>query len=230
MILDMLNTEKSIVITKTLIMSIFVYYTNLKITNKKININSFLMIIITGIACGLIRCYINYITGIISLLIVNSIIFLKENIGKSALTTIISIGINYAVDLFAVVLGFWYNKIFNMNDDFIRLIVMTITHVILLASIFKIKKFKYGILFLQKTNNNEFVDLVILNISVIILFSVIVISNSSLRIVNILVSLEIIIYAILMFITIKKSLQLYYKQKLLVQELEETKEDINKNH
>lgn len=228
MILDMLNTEKSIVITKTLIMSIFVYYTNLKITNKKININSFLMIIITGIACGLIRCYINYITGIISLLIVNSIIFLKENIGKSALTTIISIGINYAVDLFAVVLGFWYNKIFNMNDDFIRLIVMTITHVILLASIFKIKKFKYGILFLQKTNNNEFVDLVILNISVIILFFVIVISNSSLRIVNILVSLEIIIYAILMFITIKKSLQLYYKQKLLVQELEETKEELEK--
>ena len=43
LILDMLNTEKSIVITKTLIMSIFVYYTNLKITNKKININSFLM-------------------------------------------------------------------------------------------------------------------------------------------------------------------------------------------
>ena len=60
LILDMLNTEKSIVITKTLIMSIFVYYTNLKITNKKININSFLMIVITGIACGLIRCYIIY--------------------------------------------------------------------------------------------------------------------------------------------------------------------------
>ena len=71
-------------------------------------------------------------------------------------------------------------------------------------------------------------DLLILNISVVILFSVTIIAKSNVDIVNFIISLEIIIYAILMFITIKKSLQLYYKQKLLVQELEETKEELEK--
>ena len=56
------------------------------------------------------------------------------------------------------------------------------------------------------------------------IFSVIIIFNSNSRIVNFIISTEILIYAIIMFITIKKSLNLYYKQKLLENEVKETKE------
>ena len=40
-------------------------------------------------------------------------------------------------------------------------------------------------------------------------------------------AMEIIVSAIIMFITIKKSLNLYYKQKMLIKELEETKTELN---
>ena len=37
-----------------------------------------------------------------------------------------------------------------------------------------------------------------------------------------------IIFSIIMFITIQKSLQLYYKQKMLIKDLTETKEELEK--
>ena len=228
---DFGNVERNTLILKTVKIAILTYYTNFKIMNNNIKFNykEWFFVILIGIFAGILRYDVNYIFSIITLILAISVVYSKNNIGKNIIATTISLGINYMIEMISIVIGFFIYKTFKMNcNDYSKLIMITILNIVLVYKIFKIKKFKYGILFLQKTNNNEFVDLVILNISVIILFSVIVISNSSIRIVNILVSLEIIIYAILMFITIKKSLQLYYKQKLLVQELEETKEELEK--
>ena len=226
--LDILNMEKNIIILKTIIIAIFTYYTNFKITNKKVDVKKLFIISIIGGICGIIKYHINYIVGVGSLIIMISAVFLDENLGKSILTTIISLSINYAVGLFAILISFISNKIFGIYNEYIRLIVITISEIVILANIFKVKKFKYGISILQKNIKDEYMDLLILNISVVILFSVTIIAKSNVDIVNFIISLEIIIYAILMFITIKKSLQLYYKQKLLVQELEETKEELEK--
>lgn len=226
--LDILNMEKNIIILKTIIIAMFTYYTNFKITNKKVDVKKLFIISIIGGICGIIKYHINYIVGVGSLIIMISAVFLYENLGKSILTTIISLSINYAVGLFAILISFISNKIFGIYNEYIRLIVITISEIVILANIFKVKKFKYGIAILQKSIKDEYMDLLILNISVVILFSVTIIAKSNVDIVNFIISLEIIIYAILMFITIKKSLQLYYKQKLLVQELEETKEELEK--
>lgn len=226
--LDILNMEKNIIILKTIIIAMFTYYTNFKITNKKVDVKKLFIISIIGGICGIIKYHINYIVGVGSLIIMISAVFLYENLGKSILTTIISLSINYAVGLFAILISFISNKIFGIYNEYIRLIVITISEIVILANIFKVKKFKYGISILQKSIKDEYMDLLILNISVVILFSVTIIAKSNVDIVNFIISLEIIIYAILMFITIKKSLQLYYKQKLLVQELEETKEELEK--
>ena len=40
------------------------------------------------------------------------------------------------------------------------------------------------------------------------------------------ITMMLVVFAIMMFITIQKSLQLYYKQKMLVKDLEETKEEL----
>lgn len=66
-----------------------------------------------------------------------------------------------------------------------------------------------------------------MNISVIILFLVIILSNYKEKITG-KIGITFIIFAIIMFITIQKSLQLYYKQKVLIQDLEETKEELEK--
>ena len=91
----------------------------------------------------------------------------------------------------------------------------------------RIKKFKRGISFLQRSIGNEYMDLLVLNISVIILFSVILIANTKVKAEIIYtLSLAVITFAVIMFLTIQKSLQLYYKQKLLVQELDQTKQEL----
>jgi len=88
-----------------------------------------------------------------------------------------------------------------------------------------IKKFKYGFDFLKKNLNNEYMDVILLNISVTILFASILFSGSDIKLASSLF-LGLVILYIIMFITIQKSLQLYYKQKMLVKELDETKEDL----
>ena len=64
-----------------------------------------------------------------------------------------------------------------------------------------------------------------MNISIIVLFFAIIISNYNIEITD-KVGIGFIICSIMMFVTIQKSLQLYYKQKLLIQDLNETKEEL----
>lgn len=227
MIQNITNTEKSIVLIKTLITVMLTFYIYFKILKRKIEIKDIILIIIIGCICGWIRYYIKYITEIVSLIIMISATFGKENFVKSILTTIISLSINYAIGLIAVLIGFLYNKIFNINNDYIRLIMITITQILLLVAMFRIKKFKHGIAFLQNKTNNEYTDILILNISVVILFLVVLITKSSDEMAS-NIAIRMLGVSVIMFITIKKSLQLYYKQKLLVQELEETKEELEK--
>jgi signal transduction histidine kinase len=74
---------------------------------------------------------------------------------------------------------------------------------------------------------NEYFDLIVLNISGSVLFLAVIISNYKEKITG-KVGVGFVISSVIMFITIQKSLQLYYKQKLLIQELNETKEELEK--
>ena len=87
------------------------------------------------------------------------------------------------------------------------------------------KRFKYGISFLKNNAKNEYMDIIVLGISISTLFSTIVFSSKELLISRSLF-LGFIMLVISMGITIQKTLQLYYKQKLLVQELNETKQEL----
>ena len=214
-------------ILKVFSLIIFTYYTNFKITHKKIVINfiNIILMIMIAIFYVFIKKEVNYLIGIISLTIAISLTFSIDNIGNSILSTIISLSINHTLSIFSIIICFCINKIFNISNDYFNLVIITICHIIMLNNIFRIKIFKYGFSFLKEKSLREYKDLLILNISVIILFSIIILVNSNLTFIKNL-CVGILTFSIIMFITIQKSLQLYYKQKLLVQELEETKKEL----
>lgn len=206
-----------------------IYYTNFKILNKKITVNLKLNIIfiVVSVILGIIQYAMGSIISTIILIILASILFDYENVLNNVFATIISLSINYAIELISIIICFEIKRIANINNNYIELIIIAIIHFSILYGLLKIKKFKYGISFLQKKLSNEYIDLLVLNVSVIILFLGFWLNNSNNKITS-LMSLEILIYAIIMFITIKKSLNLYYKQKLLENEVKETKEELEK--
>ena len=228
MIFGIENIERNTIILKTIEMAILTYYSNFKIMNQKIknNIKHIIILVLIGIVAGIIRFYTNYIISIIILILTISLLFSEKNIGNSILVTTISLSFNYIINLISIIICFNICYYLKIEDDYIKLLIISIIDSIVLINIFKIKKLKYGISFLQKNISDEYTDLIILNLSIIILFIIIGISNSSYEMVSTM-AVEMIISAIIMFITIKKSLNLYYKQKMLIKELEETKTELN---
>ena len=228
------NLSININLIKNLFLVIATQITLLKIINDN-NYFSFNKII--GYVCIIIIVPIvqaisnktNVLTSTTVLIFGLSCIFaisMRENIGYVMLLTIISLACNYAIYFVAVIVVFFINSaIVILEKDFINLILIILIHIIILCKIFRMKRLKYGITTLQKNINNEYIEMIILNISIGILFIGVIFSNK--EVVSISNAFWIfIIFATIMFITIQKSLQLYYKQKLLVQELNETKEEL----
>ena len=224
--------ELSVSITKTIFFFLFVYYTNFKITNQKMKLNlkilvKIMCIIILAVIYEFITLETNLLISTTCAIFMISIIFSKSNIGNSIVITTISIAINYIIKFIAITIVFAVNTILGINNNWIELINIIFFHFFILFTFFKIKKLKHGISFLQKNAKNEYIDMLTLNISVIILFCIILISISIPNVTifkNITTGL--IILSVMMFFTIQKSLNLYYKQKLLDQELKTTKEQL----
>lgn len=224
-----------IYILKTFFISIFTYNTALKSVNKKydniyINIIAYVIIGIIAIICGEIKFLANSFNSLIFLIISLSVLFskiTKEDMGYSMLIVIFSLGINYSVFIIATAISFIPTVVFNLENDSINLGIIITIYGLLDILLFKIKRFKKGFLFLQRKIRNEYSNILILNISIIMLFSFIILSNYD-GILTDRIFWGFIFFSIIMFITIQKSLQLYYKQKLLVQELNETKKELDK--
>ena len=111
------------------------------------------------------------------------------------------------------------------SDEYINFFIIAVIYAILLKLTFKINRIKNGIIFLKSKENDQYLDLFILDISVAILFTIIIISNYDQMVAENVIGM-LIIFFVIMFFTIAKLLKLYYKQKLLVQNLNETKKDL----
>ncbi len=219
---------------KIFFISICTYYTFLKITNinmkniklgiLNIFINGIISIIIT-----IIKYYLDFLISRICLVFLMSLscsLIYKNEIGNSILINTISLSINYMLFFIAIVSSYILNKIINIKQDEINLIIMCCIHLYLLFKFGKTKKIKNGISYLKNATKDDFLNIVILNISVIISFSFIIFSKiSNLQITkNLFIAFFIFIF--IMIFTIKKSIEAYYKQKLLIQDLNETKKEL----
>ena len=179
------NIEMEIDMLKILFIGICTFYTFIKITNTSKNskrklIMANLLIVIISILLTFIKYNSNSFFTIICMILLLSWVnssFSKSNIGYSIFVTIISLSVNYILFFIAIFIVFLVNLLLQINNDFINLTLMEIIHILLIFIIFKIKKLKYGIRYLQKTSKDEYFGILILNICVIILYSIIIFSN-----------------------------------------------------
>ena len=220
-------------ILKIFYISICTYYLAKKIINKKLDttyktIILYLCIMVISIICKTIKVSFGFFYGLTGLFLLLSLIFAKGTKNKiiySMVIVLISLSINYLIFFVAIALSFIPSVLINIKNDFVILMIMLLIYTILLKYLSRIKRFKRGFSFLCEKLKNEYLEVLILNISVMILFLIILLSHYDAILTN-TVLWGIIIFSIIMFITIQKSLQLYYKQKLLVQDLEETKKEL----
>lgn len=189
----------------------------------------YISFILMEIVVQIVNIKIGFVCSIIVLIFwisCISMIFTKGNIGYNILITTISLAFNYSTYFISLIIVFFINnKIVIIENDVINLILIMLIDAIILYNVFKMKKFKYGIISLQNKFDNQYMENFILMLSVGILYMTVIFANKQfLAIKNVMFIF--IIFATLMFITIQKSLQLYYKQKMLIKELDETKEDL----
>ena len=143
----------------------------------------------------------------------------------SSTITIISLGISYIVYFMAVVISGILNIMLGIRNDFAALVFIIIMYCFLLYLGMNVRRLRNGFTFLNKKLQNQNFDFLMINLGAFMLILLVVWKNSELS-VNRQVFLTIAVVSILMLITIQKSFQVYYKQKLLIQELNETKEEL----
>lgn len=224
------DISTTVAIIRTYFISIFTYCMMIKISNKKKVHTSIAIIlcIIISIISQLLYTYIGNLYRIICLILILAFIFskmTKSDMEYSIIISIISFSINYILYIFATIIASIPFIVLNIKNDYIVLFIIISIYSIMIQSFYKIEKFKRGFIFLQSKLNNEYFSLIILNISIIILFFSIVLPGHQFEIIS-KFGIGLIIFSIIMFITIQKSLQMYYKQKLLIQDLEETKKEL----
>lgn len=224
---------------KSFILNICTYYTFFKILNiKKISKTKYLFIIfitfIITFLCTEIKYISNAFTSTLCIIVLLSTLYAiitNNKFGYCILTTIVALSINYFIHFFAIVIDFIPNALFAFQTDIVNLLLIIIIHILLLFLMFKIPKFKYGFSFFTKNLNNEYFDILILNISVAVLFSFIALTNLNL-ILNVRKSFffYFMIFSYISVITIQKTFTMYYKHKLLVTELNDTKSQLEEKN
>lgn len=229
-------------IVKTWIINFLTIYTSMKIINKSnFAEKKIKKVIIEAVLISIITCIGIFVESISSKFysIVYLILFLTFllckieiiNIGYALMVILISLGINYTLFSVAVIVSGIINRFIQINNILIAILIFIIYFTIL-KIFFMAKRLKNGFDFIQRNIKDEIVDNIILSISVIIIFFITFITNLNLtELSNIFFALALI--SIIMFITISKSFQQYYKHRLLLKELDSTKAELdqmNKNN
>ena len=231
-IINLEQLELVVDIIKMFFIILYTYYIEIKIIDRKTKeINTILMYIVfvpLAILTKTIKDTYGYLYSIVILIVVISFLIkrlMKLNLGYTLIVTTISLSINYVIFFVSIAINFIPNIIFKIDNNFVSLVGVISIYSILVYIILKIKRLKKGIIFLQKKFKDEYTDIIVFNISLLLLLFIMYISNYT-RIVTKTLGFYFIIFSIIMFITIQKSLQLYYKQKLQEREVEEIKEEL----
>lgn len=229
------NTDLIIKIIKFFFISIFSYYMYMKITNYRnikkpfINFMKVIMIMfVFSILVAILQFKLSTFDALLAIIIgLSSIfkVFFKNKVGYTILNTIISATISYILFFVSLIICFIINITLKIENDYISLFFILIIYTILLIFFLRIKKIKNGIVFLVDHSKNDYFDMLVLNLSVIILFLLIMLTNIDI-ILKRSAFTGILFISIIIFVTIHEFLQLYYKEKLLIQDLEETKREL----
>lgn len=233
-------------IVKTGIINFFTLFTAIKIMNKKsinfskLKIIQYLMELILSIIITCFEIFIesksNRFYGLVYLIIFLTFVLCKTkkiNVGYALVVNLISLGINYIIFFIAVTISGIISS-FTFMSNIANIFMIFIVYIALLKIFFMQKRLKNGFDFIQKNIKDDNVDNIILSVSVIIIYFVAFLTNPNFTEVKVNSTfIAMILISIIMFITISKSFQQYYKHRLLLKELESTKAELdqmNKNN
>lgn len=226
----------NVYLLKVLVILSATYISTYKAINHKVNLMCFIENIIFNIFLAFICTFIKYkynsLIAISFILVSITFVYYFQNresysFSMSLILNTIMLSFNYILFFSALFISFLIETIISLKNDFISLLLITMLYIILLSLFFSLRRFKNGISFLKYNIRNDYFNITILNISVGIIFLAILLNNFDfLSTSNFFISF--IVFSIIMFITIKNSITLYYKHNLLVKELNETKNELNK--
>ena len=162
---------------------------------------------------------------IIFLLTLFYTIIFRKGIIYSLIIVIISFCINYVTYIISVMITFFPNVIFNINNDWIRLFLIITIYCIIIFNIFKMKKLKYGITFLKDKLEDINFNWIILNLCITILFIKVMLEDISILAIR-RPAIMLVTFSISMLLTIKQTFELNYKQNLLIKDFEQTKSEL----
>ncbi len=213
---------------RLLVINLGAYYMLYKIANNKgIKINGIIDIVCIFTITILefyVSVSINYINGFIINLLLLLILFDKIPSNTTSYTVAV-LGISNVMFFIATVISGTISLLFNMSNDNIAFFIILCIYWLILISFMRIKRVEKGFSFLGDKTKNDFLDFVMINLSTISIFVMTILKNCDLFVTS-QMGIFVVILSIIMFITIKKSFQVYYKQKLLMKQLEETNIEI----
>lgn len=225
-------------IIKILCINIFNYTICLKMVNSHINKIEFMKLCSCSIINTIVYVITNkYIDNMLSIMILYFIqlILLKYVIKLKSMTlaiaNLISNSVVYILFIISTAIEVVIMVVFKIYNDIVNLMIILIIELIILILFTKIKRFKNGLSFLQNKVNGEYLDIIMINISaiLILLYCMFGKGNGSGEIAK-QIMVPSIVLGIIMIIMIQKTLTLYYKQKLLEKEITEYENTIKEKN
>lgn len=221
-----------VLIAKVLFINIFTYSVCLKIINVKNNSNINIKIIIASIITTIIYITLRSFSDSVYFIVIEyfvQLLFLKIVIANNEqplmIANLIGNSIVYVGFVVATFIESIIKYILKVESILLNLMIILIIEGILLYNLFKLKRLKNGFNFLNNRLNTEYLDIVMINISSIIIFTYCLFRINNENTIKQL-SLIFIILTIIMLIVIQKTFNLYYKQKLLAKTIEDYKSQI----
>lgn len=218
---------------KTFFINLFILIIDFKLINKKIKKLELILMIFVSIIMSILCSYIqNYIDKLL-IIIISYFIQLQfirltihsDNTSSFMIVNLISNSIVYIVFVISAIMELVVIMLLGIDDRTINLILVLTFEAIILFFIFKRKRFKYGLTFV-KNNNYEYFDLIMINISAVVILAYYIFGSYYGNLTKQLL-ICLVVLAFIMFLVIQKTLTLYYKQKLLHQTIEDYKNEIS---
>lgn len=231
-IIDIINKVLKITFTNMYTYLIFTKLINYKKNNYKKIIIMLLVSLLETIVGLMLAEHMTLLTAMLIIYFVHSLIISKitnNNFQYSAISTFISLTITYLIYIISTLISLFILKVIfpdiQSNNIIILLVAITISNLILYR-IFKIKRFKNGIAFLQseeKINNISVIGFFFIGTTIVI-YSIL--GNYRGYMFNTYLFTGILIEAICMFVWIRRKITKYYKQKLKEKTIEELENEI----
>ena len=236
-----LDMNVIIYFSKLFVMNIYVYYNFTKILDIKVtSIKKLVMILIINFILTSISTYMNiyvsFFLSIVVLIILYSSmlgILMKIKLGCSLIIGLISYAICMCCFGISVFISFIPYKLLSMmsieQNDYLNLSIILVLQFAFIYGFLRIKRFKKGFNFLKNKLDNDFADIIMVNVSTIIVLLYCLIGSYSknyyiARVNNLIISF--IILSVTMIVTIQKTLTMYYKQKLLKETMKDYEREI----